>query len=547
MRVTICSLSSQYIHMPLAPLCLKKAAEEACDFAQVRIVDANINDVKETLLRRLMADEPDVIALSMYIWNREMTRLMVRRIKALRPETVVIVGGPEATWDVAGVFADMPCDYLLRGAGEESFPQLLRVIAENGDPAQVPSACFRTGEGLRVGEVAVAPAPRDDLYDEAWQTLRAGRMIYAETSRGCPFACAFCLSGQRERVQFMPEDKALAMLIRLGNQDVDTVKLIDRTFNCNAKRTRYLLGGLIDARREGRIGEVCYHLEVAADLFDEETLSLLATAPAGLFQMEAGLQSFHEATLDSCHRHTDMAKLEKNLRALLGMGNIHLHIDLIAGLPEEDFVTFGQSFDKAWALQPHQLQLGFLKVIHGSDLRARDWGVRFSPDPPYEVLSTPWMTYAELCRLQDCAEAVEKIANSGRFRDALALALETTGMRPFELFLLLGEKMSGRRHSLDGLTKLVWETMLSLGVGENVLRDALVIDRLATDNTGYLPPFLAGDQAALKAVSRAHREAHPENKRARMALSADGKTLFVAGWTKKHPVTERGRVHLIKN
>ena len=545
MRVTICSLSSQYIHMPLAPLCLKKAVEEGYPQAEAIICDANVNETKEALLRRLTAGAPDVIALSVYIWNRETTALMVRRIKAMRPETVIILGGPEVTWDAAGAMAQTPCDYVLRGAGEESLPQLLRIIAEGGDPAQVASACFRTAEGVHIGTVAPPPAPRDDLYDEAWQTLRAGRMIYCETSRGCPFACAFCLSGQRERVQFLPQERALSLLIRLGNQDVDTVKLIDRTFNCSPARTRYLLGGLIDAKREGRIGEVCYHLEVAADIFDEETLMLLATAPAGLFQMEAGLQSFHPATLDSCNRRTDMARLERNLRALIGMGNIHLHIDLIAGLPEEDFATFGQSFDKAWGLRPHQLQLGFLKVIHGSELRARDWGARFSPDPPYEVLSTPWLSYDELCRLQDCAEAVEKIANSGRFAETIALALVQTGMRPFELFLLLGERMAGRRHSLDALTRLVWDALRSLGVEENALHDAMVIDRLATDNTGYLPPFLAGDAAALKAAARAQRQAHPEHKRARMALSSGGRTLFVADWERKHPVTERGEVHRI--
>ncbi|MBR4082481.1 MAG: DUF4080 domain-containing protein [Clostridia bacterium] len=545
MRVTICSLSSQYIHMPLSPLCLKRAAEEAYPQADVTICDANINDTKETLLRRLMAGVPDVIALSVYIWNREMTALMVRRIKAMRPETVIILGGPEVTWDAAGAMAEMPCDYVLRGAGEESLPALLRIMAEGGDPAEVESACFRTPEGVHIGTVAPSPAPREDLYDEAWQRLRAGRMIYCETSRGCPFACAFCLSGHRERVQFMPRETALEMLIRLGNQDVDTVKLIDRTFNCSAERTKFLLGGLIDAKRQGRIGEVCYHLEVAADLFDEETLALLADAPAGLFQMEAGLQSFHPATLESCNRRTDMAKLENNLRALIGAGNIHLHIDLIAGLPEEDFAEFGRSFDKAWSLRPHQLQLGFLKVIHGSALRSRDWGARFSPDPPYEVLSTPWMSYEELCRLQDCAEAVEKIANSGRFAETLALALAQTGMRPFELFLLLGARMSGRRWSVDALTQLVQETLLSLGVDAAALRDALVLDRLAADNTGYLPPCIAGDAAALKIAARAWREAHPEDRRARTALSADGGTLFVASWEKKHPVTERGEVRQI--
>ena len=292
---------------------------------------------------------------------------------------------------------------------------------------------------------------------------------------------------------------------------------------------------------------MCYHFEVAADLFDDEALALLATAPAGLFQMEAGLQSFHGATLDACDRHTDMNRLVNRIQRILEPGNIHLHIDLIAGLPEEDFATFGQSFDRAFGLHPHQLQLGFLKFIHGSNLRTDKWGARFAPDPPYEVLSTPWITYDELRRLNDAAEAVERIHNSGRFALAEELALGT-GVRPFSLYLLLGERMSARqgRWSLDNLTWLVYDTFLELGVEASALRDAMIIDRLATDNTGYLPPFLqSSDSAALKAAARAYREAHPDMRHPRMALLADG-SAAVAVWTQKHPVTQRGEVEIIR-
>ena len=551
LRLTLTGLASQYIHMPLAPFCLKKAVEDAALPVDVTICDLNINDTQEDLLARVMATEPDVLGISLYIWNRDCAGKLIRRVKALRPEMIVIVGGPEATFSVDETFREMPVDYLLRGAGEESLPALLRVIAEGGDPADVPGCCFPTANGLHTSIPAPAPAPRSDLYDETWHTALNGRMAYVETSRGCPFQCAFCLSGNKEApdartVQFMPVDEALALLIRIGNSGCDTVKLIDRTFNCHKARTMELLRGLIDAKARGDIGEVCYHFEVAADLFDDEALALLATAPAGLFQMEAGLQSFHGATLDACDRHTDMDKLADRIRRILAPGNIHLHIDLIAGLPEEDFVTFGQSFDQAFALQPHQLQLGFLKFIHGSRLRMDKWGARFAPDPPYEVLSTPWMTYAELRRLHDAAEAVERIHNSGRFTLAEKLALKT-GIRPFELYLLLGEKMAARqgRWSLDNLTRLVYDTFLSLGAEASALRNAMILDRLATDNTGYLPPFLQGDATALKSAARTYREAHPEHKHPRVALLSDG-TAAVAVWTKKHPVTQRGEVEIFQ-
>ena len=548
LRLTLTGLASQYIHMPLAPFCLKKAVDEACPDVTTTICDLNINDTQEDLLARLMETQPDVLGISLYIWNRECAARLIRRVKALRPEIIVIAGGPEATFSVEETFREMPIDYLLRGAGEESLPALLKVITDGGDARAVPGCCFRLAEGLHTSLPAPAPAPRSDLYDEGWHTALNGRMAYVETSRGCPFQCAFCLSGNKEardarQVQFMPAEEALELLIRIGNSGCDTVKLIDRTFNCHKARTMALLQGLIDAKQHGDIGEVCYHFEVAADLFDDETLALLATAPAGLFQMEAGLQSFHGATLDACDRHTDMDRLVDRIQRILAPNNIHLHIDLIAGLPEEDFATFGRSFDQAFGLHPHQLQLGFLKFIHGSRLRMEKWGARFAPDPPYEVLSTPWMTYAELLRLHHAAEAVERIHNSGRFALAEELALET-GVRPYDLYLLLGEKMAARqgRWSLDNLTRLVYDAFLSLGVDENALRDAMILDRLATDNTGYLPPFLqADDPAALKAAARAYREAHPEHKHPRVALLTDG-SAAVAVWTKKHPVTERDEV-----
>ena len=545
MRLTLTALSSQYIHMPLAPFCLKKAVD-ALPFMQTVIVDANINDTPSAILRSLMANRPQVLGFSMYIWNRDMTCRLTRMVKALDPAIRIVIGGPEATYSVKETFRDAPCDFILRGAGEESLPALLRRLHEGSSLNDVPGLCVRTANGFTQADVAPAPAPRADLYDEGWQRMLSGRMIYAETSRGCPFSCAFCLSGQRENVQFMPQDEALALLIRLGQSGGDTVKLIDRTFNCRRDRTKFLLRGLMEAKARGEIGDVCYHLEVAADLFDDETLDLLAQAPAGLFQMEAGLQSFHPETLDACHRHTDMARLTDRIQRILLPGNVHLHIDLIAGLPEEDFPTFGHSFNHAYHLHPHQLQLGFLKVIHGSHLRETDWGQRFAPDPPYEILSTPWISYDELQRLHDCAEAVERIHNSGRFALTLALALQTTGLEPFELFLRLGDAMAARpgRWSLDNLTHMIFDTLQAQGVPESSLRDTLIQDRLATDNTGYLPPFLQQDMVSLKAAARRWREEHPEHRHPRCALLTDGR-LCVAIWDKKHPVTQRGSIQVL--
>ncbi len=550
LRLTLTGLASQYIHMPLAPWCLKKAVDDALLPITAAIADLNINQTQEELLEAVMATKPDILGLSLYIWNRDCAFHLIRRLKAVHPGLIVIVGGPEATFDVKGVLGSVPADYVLRGAGEESLPLLLSRLIAGESPEGIPGLCYAAGDGIRIVPPAPTPAPRSDIYTDEWRKALNGRMVYAETSRGCPFNCAFCLSGNKEapdarQVQFMPEEEALQLLIRLGNVGSDTVKLVDRTFNCHKARTMHLIRGLIDAKARGEIGHVCYHFEVAADLFDDETIELLGTAPAGLFQMEAGLQSFHAPTLEACDRRTDMARLTDRIRRLIALGSIHLHIDLIAGLPQEDFVTFGQSFDCAFELRPHQLQLGFLKFIRGSRLRQESWGARFAPDTPYEVLSTPFMTYDELSRLRHAAEAVERIHNSGRFALAEQLALEYTGMRPFDLYLRLGDAMSARpgRWSLDALTAMVHGVFTALGAPQDKLRDAMIIDRLATDNTGYLPPLLQSPPDTVKAAARAWRDAHPEHRHPRIALLTDGQ-LAVALWQAKDAVTERGLVEV---
>lgn len=545
MRVTITALSSQYIHMPLAPFCLKQAITESLPEAEVTLCDVNINDTQEDLLRRVMQTEMDVLCVCLYIWNRSVAGRLIRTVRAVRPEVFICVGGPEATFSVDETLSEMPVDVLIRGAGENALPQVLSCWQQHALDrlSEIEGVSFRRDGQVHRSGLAASPAPRADLYDQTWQTALNGRMAYVETSRGCPFSCAFCLSGRREKVQFMPQEEALALLIRIGKSGAKTVKLIDRTFNCDRARTKYLLRGLMKASADGEIPEVCYHFEVAADLFDDETLDLLAQAPEGLFQMEAGLQSFHPETLDACDRHTNMALLTDRIRRILAPQNVHLHIDLIAGLPQEDFEEFGRSFDQAFALHPHQLQLGFLKLIHGSRLRESDWGQRYAPDPPYEILSTPWMTYAELCRLHACAEAVERIHNSGRFVLTEDVLLSSSGLRPFELYLHLGEKMASRvgRWSLDALTQMLEQEGLTLGAPRDALHRAMLLDRLATDNTGYIPPFLQEDETLLRRQSRLWKDAHPEARRARFALLPGG-VLACAMWEKTHPMTGRGDV-----
>lgn len=547
MRVTLAGLSSQYIHVTLAPWCLRHAARKAGRPEEIALCEMNVNEPEERLMRRLLDTRPDLVGFSVYIWNRALTARLIRRLKAAFPRLMVLVGGPEVTWSPEETFAQMPCDFLLRGAGEESFPLLLAALAGETPLESVPGLCRRAPQGLILSpEVAPAPPPDPGVYDGEYLAALDGRMAYVETSRGCPFSCAFCLSGQGEPVRFLPQEEALALLIRVGQSGPGIVKLIDRTFNCRRDRSAYLLRGLIAARQRGELGDVCYHLEVGADLFDAEQLALLAGAPAGLFQLEAGIQSFHGPTLDRCRRRTDMARLESNLRALLAPGNIHIHIDLIAGLPQEDLPTFIASFNRAYGLQPHMLQLGFLKLLYGSALReeAKANQCRFSPDPPYEVLSTRWLSYQDLCQLKDVEQALERLYNSGKFQRTLAWALPLTGLTPYAFYLAMGRRMGEIPGSLshDRLTLLLHGFLAESGLDPEEIRDRLVWDRLATDNTGYLPPPLQRDPAALKEAARRYRALHPEARHTRFALVEGGATLLAAAWTAVHPVTRLGAV-----
>ncbi len=295
-------------------------------------------------------------------------------------------------------------------------------------------------------------------------------------------------------------------LLLLSVSGTKTVKLVDRTFNVNRRRALDIFRNILDRYGKAIPQGVRFHFEIAGDLLDDETLDLLASAPKGALQFEIGLQSFNQKTLEAVNRKTDIERLKKNIRRLVSFGNIHIHIDLIAGLPYEDFGSFAESFNTAYALKPHMLQLGFLKLLHGSPMRENpvQFPCEFSYDPPYQVTGTPWLTPDELSRLQTAEKALDRLYNSGRFRRTLDYALEQTGLTPFELFLRAGgclAERAGKRMSLNELTALMLDFFSSLkGMVRAELRDAMACDRLATNAEGRLPEVLKVPDSRLKAI-----------------------------------------------
>ena len=270
-----------------------------------------------------------------------------------------------------------------------------------------------------------------------------GRIAYLETSRGCPYACAFCLSGRGETLRHAPMERAQQEILQLAQSGAQTIKLVDRTFNADRSRARALLAFMAEEYGKGIPKDVCFHFEIAGDLLDEATLALVNATPRGLFQFEIGLQSMHESTLRRVRRYTDMEHLKKQVRTLIAGGRAHVHLDLIAGLPGETLADFARGFDAAYALRPHALQLGFLKLIHGSAMREQpeQYPCTFDPAPPYQVQSTSAMSEKDFAVLTT-ADARWTSCNSGRFVRTLRFLTGDAGCAPFELFLMLGQAIS---------------------------------------------------------------------------------------------------------
>jgi hypothetical protein len=508
------------------------------------VLELNINQPFFEALAALMETRPELAGFSCYIWNISMVRSLAADLRLLSPETVIVLGGPEAGSRPESILKEIPeADYVITGPGEYALAELCKRIEEKQDVSGIPGLGFRKEGCVVINPPAplplCAPSP---FTKECLQNLN-GRIIYAETSRGCPFRCSFCLSGQDGGVTYLPMDQAEEILLAAASSGAKTVKLVDRTFNCHRERAFHLFQFLMEKRREGAFQNVCFHFEVAADLFDLEMLLLLKSAPPGLFQMEAGLQSFHEQTLNACQRKTDINRLCENIAFLMSGQNIHLHLDLIAGLPYEDFYTFGESVNRAISLRPHMLQLGFLKLLHGSKLREQReaFGIINDPDPPYEILRNNWLSFEDICKLKRCEEALDKLYNSGKYRRALDLVFRQSGMTPFDLFFTMGGIFHSHAGNLsqDQTAELFFSFAQKLSnISKGALRDAMAADRLSTDNTGRLPECLHIPDARLaEAVSKLKKENAPGTKFGACILYDGGERLLWTDYALRHPVT----------
>ena len=372
MKTVISMLNSKYIHSSLAPWYLYSGVRAFCDKnVSAKVIECTVNEKTEKIISRLTAEKADVYAFCCYIWNIDCVKKIAEEIKN-QTGAKIIFGGPEVSYNADEILDNNSfVDFVLSGEGDDSFASLCNKIAENGDLSSVNGLCFRqNGKNIISAPVVSSEEPLSPYCEEYFSSL-GGRIAYIEASRGCPFSCAFCLSGRCGGLVLFDIERVKKEILLLAKSGTQTVKFIDRTFNSKTDRADEIISFIIENHGKEIPRNVCFHFEIDGATLKDSTLSLLKKAPAGLFQLEIGLQSFNPDTLRAVHRNPDTSKLENTIRELVASGNIHIHADLIAGLPYENLESFKESFNRLYELRPHMLQLGFLKLLHGSELREK--------------------------------------------------------------------------------------------------------------------------------------------------------------------------------
>ncbi|MDU3601679.1 MAG: DUF4080 domain-containing protein [Veillonella sp.] len=416
MNVVLSTLNSKFIHSSLALRYLKAYGEahgQAYD-----IVEYTINMPVLHILSDITEHDIDILGFACYIWNIEMTLHVVDMVKAVRPDIKIVLGGPEVSFTADELLERCPnIDYIVQGEGEEAFHALVTALQLGNDGLDpvIPGVRGRRDgsilgslEAVEISDLSSIPFP----YTEEDMDDLEHKIIYYESSRGCPFSCQYCLSGNKNTVRFFPQERTLEELQWFIDHGVKQVKFVDRTFNCAPHHHRPLIKFMRDSDTD-----MNFHLEMEPELMTEWETNILCETPPGRIQIEVGVQSTHKKTLDAINRYNDWPYIQKSIRPIIQAGRTHVHMDLIVGLPHEDFKRFGQSFNDLFSLQPHALQIGFLKLLKGSGVRRMN-EYKYVADPlaPYEVLSTHVLPYDDVRFLKYFEDVFERFYNSERFR-----------------------------------------------------------------------------------------------------------------------------------
>lgn len=414
MKTVFAAINAKYIHTNLA---LRSIGKYCREFSPV-IKEYSINDNTDNIISSLYLEKADVIAFSCYIWNIEQVIYISKSLKKVCPNLCIVLGGHEVSYNCSEILEENSfIDFIICGAGEKPMKSLLKAIKENDGFENVSSLVYR-----KEGEIAQNPlCENDDLndyefaYDESIDDFK-GKIVYYESSRGCPFCCSYCLSGNNTKVNYLDTERVKKELMFFIEHNVPLVKFVDRTFNADRKRAKEIFEFIIKNSKN-----TCFHFELAGNLIDDETIDVLKNAPKGIIQFEIGVQSTNKETIKEIGRNIDFEKLSQKVSRLIALDNIHIHLDLIAGLPMENYDSFKNSFDEVLKLKPHVLQLGFLKMLKGSRIReeAEKWDYKFKDKAPYEVMENAFISFDEMIKLKYIEDLFEKYYNSGAFKRSM--------------------------------------------------------------------------------------------------------------------------------
>ena len=431
MKFLLTAINAKYIHSNPAVYSLRAYANKELE-EYIELKEYTINQHMEDIIADIYKSKPDAIGFSCYIWNWNMVREILKDISKLLPDTDIWLGGPEVTYNPEEILKEFPNVLgILIGEGEETFKELVECYLDNGDFKKVAGLCLRDGFTAYRGLTDMSKLPF--LYDNLEKF--ENKIIYYESSRGCPFNCSYCLSSIDKSVRLRDINLVKKELKFFLDNNVKQVKFVDRTFNCNHKHAMAIWQFILDNDN----GITNFHFEISADIINDDEIELLRKFRPGLAQLEIGVQSTNEKTIKAINRVMNVDRLEKITTSIREGRNIHQHLDLIAGLPYEDYNSFKNSFNRVYGMKPDQLQLGFLKVLKGSEMesRAKEFGICYRDDPPYEFYYTKWLSYDEVLKLKQIEEMVEIYYNSDQFTHTIAF-LEDAFESAFDMY----EKMA---------------------------------------------------------------------------------------------------------
>lgn len=515
MRTLLTAIHSKYIHSSPALFSIRAAAG---DYGKsMEIAEYTINQTFDHILGSIYDHRPEILMFSCYIWNITLVRELAEAYRAIAPETLIWAGGPEVTYESERFLAENPAfDGVTIGEGEETTAELMGFFAGSGvkSLAEIAGIAYREN-----GEIKRTPARKPiDMNTLPFIYRNLGnwenRIIYYESSRGCPFSCAYCLSSIEKDLRFRDLSLTLSELSFFLEAGTAQVKFTDRTFNCRPDRVKAIWRHLLEKDN----GVTNFHFEIAADLFDEEELEILEKARPGLIQLEIGVQSTNPETLAAIHRKADFGKIRDVVNRIRSFGNTNQHLDLIAGLPYEGYESFQNSFNDVYALRPEQLQLGFLKVLKGSDMALQTpcYGIRYRSRPPYEVLATDWLDYGEIRRLKEIEEVLELYYNSGQYVETI-LAAEPYFSDAFSMYESLAayyraNALFALRFSRERRAEILLDFLAANGGNRSLFAETLTYDLYARENMKSRPSF-SGQEEPDPRARRAFYEREAESPR----------------------------------